>query len=299
MKKIAARLAGFGLVAFLSLYAGVPAAGADGRAPLEVLDSGGAPDVLAGSHPDRMITNLVRPETAGPPENLKDLTIDFPPGMGGDPTSVPVCHRAVFDFFGEFEAPACPVESQVGQLVVVKEGATEKLPVYALEPAPGEVAAFGLGVSVLRLKFSGHLRATDFGLSMRLEGLPQQQPGGEEEGETIESYFEFWGVPADHQGEVVLEGETPQEAAERPSIPRKPFLTLPTRCGAPLEVTLHERRLAAPGGMAQQCCLHRPASDRLPGTAIRAQGRAVAGQPDHRHAERRQSRSELPPERRP
>jgi len=242
MKKIAVRFVGIALVAFLGLSAGVPAAGADGRAPLEVLDSAGNPDVLAGSHPDRMITNLAPPETGGPPENLRDLTIDFPPGMGGNPKSVPICSRAIFDFIGEFplEAPACPVESQVGQLVVVKEEKTEKLPVYAIKPAPGEVAAFGLGISFLRLKFSGHLRATDFGLSMKLEGLPQQKSEGG--GETLETYFEFWGVPADHQGEVIVgEGETPQEAAERPSIPRKPFLTLPTRCGAPLEVTLHER----------------------------------------------------------
>jgi hypothetical protein len=225
MRGAAARLVGIGLVALLGLCAGAPA-GAAARPPLEVLDSAGNPDVLAGSHPDRMITNLPSPETEGVKEATRDLIIDFPPGMGGDPTSVPVCAREAFDLNGVFEAPPCPAESQVGALVIVREGeVTERFPVYALEPAPGEVAAFGFGIATLRLKFSGSLRTTDFGLSMRLEGLPQEQPL--EVGATIESYFEFWGVPADHQTET--------------SIPRRPFLTLPTQCGTPLEVGIRER----------------------------------------------------------
>ena len=208
--------------------------------PLEVLDSAGNPDILAGSHPDRLVTKLAAPETGGVTETTRDLIIDFPPGMGGDSASVPVCTRRTFDSIGGFEAPPCPAESMVGALVIVREEKTEKLPVYSLEPAPGEVAAFGLGIATLRLKFSGHLRATDFGLSMRLEGLPQEQP--EEGGKTLESYFEFWGVPADHQGEIILkEGETPAEAAARPRPPRGPFLTLPTKCGAPLEMSVRER----------------------------------------------------------
>jgi hypothetical protein len=229
MKGTVARLLGIGLAAFLSLCAAAPLAAAG--TPLEVLDSTGAPDVLAGSHPDRMITNLAAPEAGATPENVRDMIIDFPPGMGGDPSSVPACSRKVYDFPGGYADAPCPPESQVGALVLVRETLTERLPVYALEPAPGEVAAFGLAIPPLRLKFSGHLRATDLGLSMKLEGLPQVQPA--EGGATTEAYFEFWGVPADHET-----GDP---------IPRRPFLTLPTTCGTPLEVGVRERTWQRPG----------------------------------------------------
>jgi len=223
MTRIAVRCIGIGLAALLALCAAAPVALA---APLEILDSAGNPDVQAGSHPDRMISRLVVPETDGVKENTRDQIIEFPPGMGGDPHSVPLCSRKVFDDpNGGFEELPCPAESQVGAMVIVHEKSTESLPVYALQPAPGEIAAFGIGLAGLRLKFSGHLRAADLGLSMKLEGLPQVQP--EEQGPTLDAYFEFWGVPADHQT-----GTT---------IPRKPFLTLPTTCGAPLEVSVQER----------------------------------------------------------
>ncbi len=234
----AARSALIGLTVSLSLCAGAPAASADVPIPpenlkLEVLDSAGNPENRAGAHPDRMITKVKIPETGGVPESSKDTVIDFPPGMSGDPGSVPVCPRERFDrannFFEELigEIEVCPFQAQVGNLVAIRDSGTSEIPVYNLEPAPGEVAAFGVVNLGLRLKFSGRLRPADFGLTTSLNGLPEFSL----EGPVIESYFEFWGVPADHQ--KVPEGETPA--------PRRALLTLPTTCDGPLEIGIRER----------------------------------------------------------
>lgn len=207
-----------------------PAACADGELPagsqvLEFLDASGRPDTRAGSHPDRMLTRLVgEGPVADPPRSLE---MAFPVGMGGDPSAIPACKRS------EFDAPddsGCPADTRVGSMRTVAISGNESVsPVFNLEPGPGEVASFGALQGFLRFKFSGRLRTSDLALVTEVSGLPQQKLGealGEEPNK--ETIFEFWGVPADHQGVATA--------------PRRAFLTLPTQCdGHPLRVTVGQR----------------------------------------------------------
>lgn len=192
---------------------------------LEILDRAGNPEARAGVHPDRFIARLIPPTGPGA-ENGKDLEIAFPPGMGGDPGSVPTCSREVFD------SPAgetCPAETQVGTMSFVEATETKVSPIYNLEPAPGQLSAFGADASVLKFKFASFLRPDDLGLTTSVEALPQASFGEP----ALETVFEFWGVPADHQ--------------KGTDLPRRAFLTLPSRCDrGPLTVTIRQRTWQKP-----------------------------------------------------
>jgi len=223
MSGLVARFTTVALVALAVLGVAAPAASADRRLDpagikLEVLDSAGNPANRAGAHPDRFITRL----TALPGETGRDIEIGFPPGMSGDPRSVPTCSRAAYDDPSE---AGCPADTQVGVMRILKQNGTEDgVPIFNLDPAPDEVASFGGTVAFLRFKFSGRLRPGDLGLTTLVRELPQEVYGVP----PVETIFEFWGVPADHQVGT--------------SIPRRAFLTNPTRCDrGPLTINVRQR----------------------------------------------------------
>jgi hypothetical protein len=202
---------------------------------VEVLDRNGDPEDRAGAHPDRIVIGLLALEGQAQ-EDAKEIVIEFPPGMDGDPTAVSQCPRRGLDEWMETPDDCAP-ESRAGTLI--EEGhfgaegdfGQDSRPVYALEPAPGELVSFGLSTgSVTPTKISGRLRPGDHGLSI---SLPDLTPLPQEFGEPSATRFEFWGVPADHQ--------------EGTSIPRRPFLTMPTRCDrGPFEVTVRIRSYQHP-----------------------------------------------------
>jgi hypothetical protein len=223
---------GLVLALALSCGGGAASASADWQIPpgtlkVEVLDSAGHPDDRAGAHPDRIVSSvrtLERPD--GTLEGASTQVISFQGGIGGDPNSVPTCPRKRFESALEL---GCPAESQVGvQTAVHRGGETEATPIYNLEPAAGEVSAFGTVQFFFRAKFVGHLRASDFGLETRLEGIPEVSFGEP----IVETQIEFWGVPADHQ--------------EGTSLPRRAFLTTPTRCDGAVGIDVRLRTYARP-----------------------------------------------------
>jgi hypothetical protein len=187
-----------------------------GKTTLSLLNSAGEPESRAGAHPDRLVQGFEFVQTGKGAEDPKDMVIDLPAGLGGNPSAVPVCpHRVFGDIpFGE---DACPPESQVGRLI---SSGGETTRIYSIEPGPQEATLFGGVQFIFPMKFSGHLRPQDEGLSLRLGDMVQGGFGAAfKSGE-----LELWGIPADHQ--------------EGTSIPRKPLLTLPSECGPPLAVTV-------------------------------------------------------------
>src|SRR6478609_7111279 len=198
---LAALLALFGVLAIVA-----PASRADapefeivpGSFTVRMLDAEGSPENRAGVHPDRLELDFgLHAEGT----SARDFVFDLPPGFGGNPGAVPQCPRALFEA-GE----ACPPESQVGVLQLVLAGGSEaKLPIFELEPAPGEFLAFASG-ALLEAPLTMELRPGDFGITMRASDLPKQDISA--------GHIEFWGIPADHQA-----GTT---------IPRRPLLTTPT-----------------------------------------------------------------------
>jgi hypothetical protein len=178
-----------------------------GSVEVSTLDSADNPDTRAGAHPDRLLLeyDLAMSETT-----MRDLTIEFGPGLTGTPSAAPACSRAVFE--DEF----CPADTQVGVFTTrFGSGEPTQFPVYNIAPTVDQVANFGFA-PLWQNDFGMVLRPTDYGLSMSAVNLLQlPNPTGK---------VELWGVPADHNG-----------GSERAAI-----LTTPTECG-PLEVTLKAR----------------------------------------------------------
>jgi hypothetical protein len=197
------------LVGACALAAFAPAARAaefgivPGSFSADLLDADGNPEARAGSHPDRMQIDfaLTVAETG---TTARELVIEMPAGIGGNPDAVPECSRQLYEEGGE-----CPAETQVGRSRFGTSGGVEiELPIFQLEPKPGQLLAFGSRLAA-DVQFSMELRPGDFGITLSAPN-PQQVP-------VDEGHIELWGVPADHQ-----EGTT---------IARRPFLTAPARCG--------------------------------------------------------------------
>ncbi len=182
---------------------GIPPGGFAAR----MLNSSGEPETRAGAHPDRLQIDFAL-ETGS--TSIRDLSIEMPPGFGGNPAAIPACPRKAHD-----EGQECPSESQVGVVSFGSSGTP--LPIYLLEPEAGQIAAFTSKVG-LPIPFLMKLRPDDFGVTFAAEGLAEAAPS--------EGHIELWGTPAEHQ--------------EAPTAPPQPFLTAPPVCG-PLTFTLRAR----------------------------------------------------------
>lgn len=181
---------------------------APGSFAVRTLSAEGDPESRAGSHPDLQIDFGLQGESSP-----QEMQLEMPPGLGGDPNAVPACS-------GQTRAAGeeCPADTQVGVFKLGPlSGAGLELPIYHLEPGPGQAAAFG-SMPGIEFESTMQLRPADFGITFTIANLPEFP--------LSEGHIEIWGVPADHQ--------TP------PGAERRPFLTTPSTCG-PLVFTLRVR----------------------------------------------------------
>jgi hypothetical protein len=116
---------------------------------------------------------------------VKDLTIQLPPGLVGNPNATPKCTSA------QLHGSGCPAETQVGEVSAVANILSIPLPVNAsgglfnLEPLPGEPARFGIRLTPLGLPLlppvilesGAQLRTTDFGLNTVINNIPNTTSG--------------------------------------------------------------------------------------------------------------------------
>ncbi|HWM54167.1 MAG TPA: hypothetical protein VNO20_02090 [Solirubrobacterales bacterium] len=215
----------------------------------------------AGDHPDFVTSFDLKREPSGLLHaTTREIVIDSPPGLTGNPNVVPKCTAAqlvltdVNDPSGE---GSCPIGSQVGisEVTVFNEGGARTFiePVYNMEP-PGDeaVARLGLIAEVFPTFIDIRVRSEgDYGLRATIEGAGSLIP-------LLAATTTLWGVPAASSHDPLR--ITPYEAlhcggepctspggAPRDSglIPA-PFLTNPTRCGAPLEIGMIARSYALP-----------------------------------------------------
>jgi hypothetical protein len=178
---------------------------------VRLLDAEGNPESRAGSHPDLQIHFALEVEGTG--TSARDLAFELPPGFGGNLGAVPECSRQAYE-----EGVECPPDTQVGLIDFGPPGPPgASLPVFQLQPAPGQVAAFASNPGI-EIPFTMELRPSDYGITLKASDLPEGAPS--------EGLIELWGVPADHQ-----QGAPAQ---------RSPFLTAPSVCG-PLAFTFLTR----------------------------------------------------------
>ncbi len=203
----------------------------------------------AGAHADLTTAFEVRSEfLGGEIAQTRDVKIDLPPGLIGNPNVVPKC--TVPELGTNTGDSHCPVASQVGVSALKLENRTGTIvePVYNM-PSPGGdvVARFGFLATFVPVVINVRVRPEDeYGVTASVEGAPAVV-GLKAATTTI------WGVPADpvHDPERV----TPEEAengAKPPGGKRSsgilpaPFLSNPTRCGVPLHVDFAAASYQAP-----------------------------------------------------
>ncbi len=195
----------------------------------------------AGQHADLSVSFSLG--ASGDPETVKELDLGLPPGLflaqflsGGQ-----LCAPE------EFDSSECPNVSQVGLITIHADYAGDPSyvmgiePVYLLKPTAEEHARLGFTFPIVRdpVEIPVRLRTgSDYGLDLAPQELPPSAP-------VTSAELSLWGVPGDpsHDTSRPLPGECagltgcvtpPRPPGSQPL----PFLTNPTRCGAPLQVML-------------------------------------------------------------
>jgi uncharacterized repeat protein (TIGR01451 family) len=197
-----------------------------------------------------------------PVEQAKDVVVELPAGVVGDPQAVTQCTEdQLANAVTALDVrPLCPASSQVGTTTVVlsdRDSARKvigPLPVFNLVPPPGVPARFGFNVLGTVVTLDAHVRSgSDYGITISATNIS--------EGLALASTsLTFWGVPADssHDGLRACPGEhAPSEggATCAAGVDPSAFLRLPSSCEAPsgssvtngLVTTLHTDSWVHPG----------------------------------------------------
>jgi hypothetical protein len=206
---IARRLLGCAAVALLVAAASaVPASANEGIAEFSVHTS----DTQAGAHPN--LETIIALENAGQPEAARDIAVNLPEGVFGNPNAAEKCTSQ------NFALMQCANTSQIGTVTVHAnyEGEPKFLlgtaPLYVLEPRSAtETARFAFIVPTVDIPINIPISVrttSDYGLRMTVASITQQIPLASAE-------VHIWGFPAssEHDNQRFLPG-TPGNPAGCP-----------------------------------------------------------------------------------
>jgi hypothetical protein len=172
-----------------------------------------------------------------PTRDPKDIVVDIPTGLLGNPTAVPRCPLEVV-----VENRQCPASTQIGEAVLyILHGNADAGPIVNVTPEAGQSAEFAIETtSKLNFLLTGHVVRTSegYGLTVVTNSIPTT--------EIYRAETSFWGVPASsiHDPERGLFcGRTngnqdkwgcanvgKPTGGEKSGIPEVPFLTMPANC---------------------------------------------------------------------
>ena len=204
----------------------------------------GTSDTQAGSHPyeamfalgfNEIVNEQGLSELAG--GEVRNLDVDLPPGVFGDPNVTPQCKRAQLD------GQQCPAQTQIGTDIIgwVAElgggaGPFFEVPVYNMVPPPGVPNEFALSVAGYHAFFdAGVSSGKGYGIVEHIDNLPQVKMD--------ENVLILWGDPADPSHDLYRNAQSNGVVECRKGcssgVPKRPFLTLPTSCAGPQEFTIH------------------------------------------------------------
>jgi hypothetical protein len=196
----------------------------------------------AGSHPDFTVDISVPLDEQTPVEALKDVDVDLPLGLAGNPNAVSTC-RVTDLVNGGVGGANCPVDSQVGVAEVRANNPTPqdfRVAVFSIAHGEGVPARFGFNFAGVVALIDARVRPGDYGISSGSFSISQA--------ESVRSVrLTLWGVPADHShdslrhfGAQQLQGPfggpslryLNQGAAGLIAVNRAPvpFLSMPTSC---------------------------------------------------------------------
>ena len=203
----------------------------------------------AGGHPD--LDSVFALDSPGQPETAKNVTVNLPEGVFGNPNAIQQCSSV------DFALDQCPIPSQAG-LVTIRasyQGNPNFIlgtaPVYDMQTqSPDETARFAFVVPTVNIPISVPVSvrtASDYGLRMTVSDITQTVP-------LSFADFEIWGFPAEASHDsnrfglgspgapVGCPGKSDTgclKFARAAGIPVHPFTDNPTTCtGQPLNIAL-------------------------------------------------------------
>ncbi len=213
------------------------------QAGISIEDSAGKYSRQAGGHPDFSFKFELPLNSNGriPREAPRDVDLDLPPGLVGNPVPFPECKET--QFFSKNNGWAeCPRSTQIGTARLhhsplpgtsVADGVW--VGIYNLEHGANVPARFGFAFQAYHATITPRVRPGDYGISAGSFEISQALPVAGAE-------VTFWGVPAshDHDLERVYGGNDfgirseeimPETVgALQTTAPNVPFFYAPTAC---------------------------------------------------------------------
>jgi hypothetical protein len=238
------------IAACLALLCAVLPAGAQAADPdLYHLESASVSlsSTQAGAHAD-LTTFIKVSEDAQdfPQAETRDVVVDLPPGVVGNPEAFPRC--TILQFRTSLEGGGCPQDAQVGSIDVEFYGHTQYLnsPIFNM-PAPTDaVARFAFLGGIYPGIITVRLDPETNSLVSTVDGIPADAG-------LLSATTTIWGIPAasEHDAERLtpqesIQHEAPPGGARKSTGPKVPFLTNPTSCDAGRTATLAVRSYQRP-----------------------------------------------------
>ena len=201
----------------------------------------------AGAHADFTTSFALAQKEGLPYAQTRDIEVQLPPGMIGNPQGIPRC--TVTELGVLPEESECPVASQVGITEVTVEGrlvGTFFEPIYNMESPGGDVVArFGFFAGLFPAFINVRVDPIDYSLIATIEAAPSAA-------NLISASTTLWGVPASplHDEERLtpfeaINNETPP-GGRSAGLPEAPFLSNPTDCSTSRQVTITARSYQLP-----------------------------------------------------
>jgi hypothetical protein len=197
-------------------------------------------DTQAGAHADFTTVIDVNEKEGHPYANTRDVTVDLPPGLFGNPKAFPQCTQLQFGV--DPTVSECPLDSQVGMIEITIGGLASTTchePIYNMAvPGGNSAARFGFFACLYPVFLDVRVDPETSSLVASVQAAPSAA-------ELIRSTTAFWGVPGDpiHDTERI----TPLESDEGKSGPPGgrpsgmgdvPFMTNPTGCEEERQVSI-------------------------------------------------------------
>jgi hypothetical protein len=206
--------------------------------PYSYTQAGGHPWALTSTieFESEELENIEGKHFIVPTRDPKDIVVDLPPGLLGDPQAVPRCPLVQVLNGGV----RCPSSTQVGEYRIRWQGGKETLaPIVNVAPEAGQSAEFAFENEIkITPVLTGRLvrTAQGYGFAVVSSKVPLVEISRVE--------ATFWGVPADKSHEAMRglfcastkEGDplacNPGTGGRSSGLPAVPFLTMPTDCSA-------------------------------------------------------------------
>ncbi|MBS1878915.1 MAG: isopeptide-forming domain-containing fimbrial protein [Actinobacteria bacterium] len=202
----------------------------------EAFDAAGEPPT-AGSHPFTLwvqadTPNLNADGLFGPLDPLRSLNFTLPSGLVVNPTATAVrCTRTQFEGATRYPPRACPVESQVGTLLLDIPGFEPEVALFNLVPEPDAPAELGFQILNTQVRLRGGLDGNYHLTAAGTELLSKFKIAG--------ARVQLWGDPSGSEHDF-SRGEygTGCEVGVRCPVTRtgRAFLTMPSACSNSLPI---------------------------------------------------------------